>query len=332
MSSQSQPSSPCLRPTGTALNPPDDDRLKYLWGLSRRQQRDIDPYIWYCGDQLRRIWPPGRSVEDELRDLAPSRLRAGEATGTRAGEPGSRASNAAGGTDWEAVFEHHRQLQTENNLDTALDVTASIVLGVYVTHDPRIEPGRPKIVWEENDTLKQLIGKPLSTGKGYHSSELVAPVTLRKLRAGYFEVYARDGLSITQQICDQVREWAGDPNQRRRRFHLFDHMEAALDALIYGRLLLDGEQSTGSPPPADHEEDTDDDDDDDPIGCAERPKTLMTFRSRLPTHDRKKLEGNPIIGKSGWLPYWLQFLLTTMGMILAFYLLSRPKAAAMEHH
>ncbi|KAI3321760.1 hypothetical protein HD806DRAFT_501872 [Xylariaceae sp. AK1471] len=119
----------------------------------------------------------------------------------------------------------------ERQLDLALDVAASIMLAVHVTHDPdSIEPGRSKIQWEDAETLDAFIHKAFPEVE-VGSDEPITPIKPSKLRAMYFESHADIQVQWTEHLYDHLQLSTSENSKTLKVFQLPCLLEAALEVL-----------------------------------------------------------------------------------------------------
>jgi hypothetical protein len=260
----------------------DYDVLKSLWGVDSQNENDsltmilddeinLEAYFSYCHKQLKRTKDAFSSHQTLLlmeqlrrntsltrkqsRDIATRRLEQNETKKAEAEGTDPPANEAGKETDSNNRFEYLGGEEGERKIDLALDVAASIMLSVHVTHDPdSIEPGRSKIQWEDAETLDAFIQKAfpqIETG----SDEPITPIKPSKLRALHFESYAGIQIQWTEHLYDHLQLSTSENSKILKVFQLPCLLEAALEVLKlaeytkHGQLGSKGRQSHRSSAP-----------------------------------------------------------------------------------
>ncbi|KAI1322740.1 hypothetical protein F5Y16DRAFT_28590 [Xylariaceae sp. FL0255] len=227
-----------------------DDILYSLWGVKSGNENEslgstlkdeyqLDAYFSYCQKQFTRVKHPalpGQVLQliEQLRNTKSVSRNEVKATFAQAVKANSRdfGLSVSDEGDEGSVKQDLSTLEVlcnETSLDYVVDVAASIILGVHVTHNLNsIEPGRSKIQWENGETLEDFVAKAFPQ-VGPESNESLTPLNPNKFRAAYFEGHAEIQIQWTEHLYDHLQLSTSESSKMLKVFQLPCMLEAALE-------------------------------------------------------------------------------------------------------
>ncbi|KAI0142902.1 hypothetical protein GGR57DRAFT_508502 [Xylariaceae sp. FL1272] len=275
------------------------DILRSLWdvgaggeengvrGVNLSDEYCLDAYLHYCQKQFKRLnhTVSPRHVLPIIEQLRGSISISRQEAKAKLSDSHRDDDNSPLSKDNTVQDDRFDEDVTEN----ALDVAASIILAVYITHNTNsIEPGRSKIQWHESETIEALIKKafPITTASTEEPFTTVKP---SKLRALYFESHANIKIQWTEHLYDHLQLSTSDESKTLKVFQLPCMLEAALGVLRNTKPDENDQNESVS------------------VHYSEGflLETLMTIQLLFPTQDKKRLRDRTSNTRK-WFPSWLR--------------------------